>query len=238
MRGVNETIARMANTEENCKGRFWEGRFKSQALLDEVALLSCMAYVDLNPVRAGMAADLTESDYTSIQQRIHDYAKYKNVKSNDEETLMQRVERQREIKKELGLSNQSEAPLMPFDGSSSTNIHTALPFTREDYIALVDESGRCIREGKRGLIAANIPCLITRLGIDPDAWLDHVRQFGRRYGPCAGAMARIVEFAESLGKCWGKGLSISGSVYACSLDHSRGSQAGQNGQLEGIVGNP
>ena len=42
MRGVNETIARMANEEENCKGRFWEGRYKSQALLDETAVLSCM----------------------------------------------------------------------------------------------------------------------------------------------------------------------------------------------------
>ncbi len=67
MRGVNETIARLANSEENIKGRFWEGGFKSQALLDETALLSCMAYVDLNPIRAGMQQDLVDSDFTSIQ---------------------------------------------------------------------------------------------------------------------------------------------------------------------------
>ena len=79
MRGINECVARMANEEENCKGRFWEGRFKSQALLDEVALLSCMVYVDLNPVRAGIEATLVEIDFTSIQQRLHDYSKHASV---------------------------------------------------------------------------------------------------------------------------------------------------------------
>jgi hypothetical protein len=56
MRCLNETIARRANEEDQCTGRFWERRFKSQPILDEAGLLACCVYVDLNPVRGGIAA--------------------------------------------------------------------------------------------------------------------------------------------------------------------------------------
>ena len=67
---LNERIARRANAEDGCKGRFWEGRFRSQALLDEVALLQCLAYVDLNPVRAGISQNPLQSEHTSIKRRL------------------------------------------------------------------------------------------------------------------------------------------------------------------------
>ena len=69
-RCLNEHIARRANAEDNCKGRFWEGRFKSQPLTTEAALLACSVYVDLNAIRAGSAKTPETSDYTSVQDRI------------------------------------------------------------------------------------------------------------------------------------------------------------------------
>ena len=213
MRGVNEKIARMANEEEKCKGRFWEGRFRSQVLLDDAALLSCMAYVDLNPIRAAIENDTFASDFTSIQQRLYDYVKYKKTKNTTEKKLCKRIQKQKNSEKEQKLDALKKSPLMPFSGSAHTDIHYALPFTREDYFDLVDMTGRIIREDKKGFISHKIPTVVSRLGINPDKWIEHVKHFSQRYSALAGSPDKLKTVIEPKSVKWVKGSQTKLSAY-------------------------
>jgi hypothetical protein len=69
-RFLTESIARVANREDKTTGRFWDGRFKMQRLLDEWAVAACLVSVDLNPIRAGITTQLSESQHTSIFERL------------------------------------------------------------------------------------------------------------------------------------------------------------------------
>lgn len=70
MKCIKEPLARMANREDDCRGTFWEARFKSIAILDEEALLTTLAYVDMNVMAAGMAKTPEESAHTSVKARV------------------------------------------------------------------------------------------------------------------------------------------------------------------------
>jgi len=182
MRALNEHIARTANSEDRCKGRFWEDRFKSQALLDERAVLACMAYVDLNPVRAGIAETPETSDYTSVQQRAQALAR---PPKGQKETVRPRL-----------------AP-MANDGSErppSAKTICGVRFT--DYLELVDRTGRCLRKGKRGTIAPSARPILDRLGIEHDAWMHHMAAHRTYLARALGATEAIRQFAEAIGQRW------------------------------------
>ena len=70
MRCLNESIARRANREDDCTGRFWQGRCYTKAIPDERSVWACMAYDDLNPLRAGMADRVEEGEYMSLNRRL------------------------------------------------------------------------------------------------------------------------------------------------------------------------
>ncbi len=163
MRCLNESIARQANEEDGCTGRFWEGRFKSQALLDEVALLACMAYVDLNPVRANMAATPEESIHTSIRQRIH--------------ALMQH--------------NTQPANLLPFVGNHREAKPKGLLFSLADYLELMDWSGRAIREDKTGHIDSVQLPILQRLGLEGRSWVELTLSFETLFHSLVGQPERV-----------------------------------------------
>ncbi|MBO9482244.1 transposase [Salinisphaera sp. G21_0] len=185
MRCLNEYLARLANKEDECKGRFWEGRYKSQALLDEVALLTCMAYVDLNPIRAKIAATLETSKHTSIKERIESYDSANGKKQ--------------------------KAHLKPLKAQGQ-NPDQAIPYPLSSYFELVDWSGRIVCKGKRGRITDDVPPILERLGIDPNAWLETMR-WNNRFHLAVGKLSSLKAYAESTGKYWVHGMSVSGALY-------------------------
>jgi REP element-mobilizing transposase RayT len=188
MRVLNESLARQANAEDDCTGRFWEGRFKSQALIDEQALLAVMAYVDLNPVRAGMAETPETSDYTSIQERLGFVPIA--VHLADEGLLLAEP-----LKPEPLVSASStpaalpQAMLMPFDATARTT--WAVPFGLQDYVELVEWTGRLVHPAKRGAIAAAQPEILARMGIDGEAFIELSAHFLKAFGSAVGAPEQL-----------------------------------------------
>ena len=193
MRCLNEHLARRANKEDNCKGRFWEGRYKSQALLDEAGLLTAMAYVDLNPIRAGIAKTPETSDFTSISERI------KAIKRN--------------IKKQK--PSTATIPLHPFHVSHAKD-DPAIPFVLSDYLELVDWTGRAIRDGKRGHISNELPNILIRLNIDAHAWQQAMQPHGNVFGRAMGQLDTLRLHAKTLGQAWVKGVAHSQGLFGSS----------------------
>ncbi|NKB99208.1 MAG: transposase [Pseudomonadales bacterium] len=70
MKMLKQPIARRANLEDDCTGHFFDQRYYSGALLSEAAVLSAMAYVDLNPIRVKIASSVEGSKHTSIRARL------------------------------------------------------------------------------------------------------------------------------------------------------------------------
>ncbi|MCF6258648.1 MAG: transposase [Gammaproteobacteria bacterium] len=202
MRCLNESLARQANTEDNCTGRFWEGRYKSQALLDEQALLTCMSYVDLNPIRAGINPTPETSDYTSIQARIQTY---QNTTSSPEQNQAQ------------SHSSPTSVKLTDFIRDEHKDQPEGIAFSYLDYLELVDWSGRAIRDDKAGAIADNLPPILDRLGIEQQGWLDMINHYDQRFFRAVGAMDKLKQFAHRLGQCWMKGQSADKCVYKQTL---------------------
>ncbi len=178
MRCLAEPIARAANREDICKGRFWEGRFKCQALLDDDAVLAAMAYVDLNPVRAKICDTLEASAHTSARVRLT------------------------EIERE---SAAAERPLAPITGNRGLSV---LRMTQAEYLNLVDYTGRQIRADKRGAIEGPAPAALVRLGCRPETWTRQVLAVKSDYSRAMGAVECLIDKAAAMGQCWLRGLAL------------------------------
>ena len=211
MRCLNEFLARRANCEDGCKGRFWEGRFRCQRLMDTGAMLACMAYVDLNPVRAQIADGLEDSQFTSVYDRVmaqRARVRLKAVESISDPTL----EQQRQIEREV--SRQSEADwLLDFSDASS-------PFTDVDveyYLSLVEWTGRTIRADKPGSIPVELERVLDCFGIDARHWASNVRSYGSLFYRIAGKVEQLLGYAQRRGQEWFCGQPGSERLYGARM---------------------
>jgi REP element-mobilizing transposase RayT len=166
MASLSEPIARQANKEDGCTGRFWEGRFKSQALLDDAAVLSCMAYVDLNPIRAKIANTPETSNHTSIQKRTKAIQQHKRQPHK----------------------------LLPFVGNPRQDMPQGIAFSLQDYCELVDTTGRIIRADKVGAISSAHSPILSRLGLTIEQWITLTTEFEQQFCYAAGAEQMMQAF--------------------------------------------
>jgi len=247
MRCLAEPIARRANREDRCSGRFWEGRFKCQRLLDESAVLACSVYVDLNPIRAGIAETPESSSFTSAYERIQARAATGDAAADgmlagktgaggdgslhgQQATLHgQQVGRAtvgRATRKTGGhgetpragwlspveLQGEAVAESRPAAGRASDK--GFLPLNLDQYLELLDWTGRQARPDKRGQIPAELLPILQRLRLSSETWVETVLNFGRWFRLAAGRVDSLAAEAARRGRRWLQGVSHSRAAFA------------------------
>ncbi len=161
MKCLNEPIARRANAEDECAGHFWEARFHSQPLCTEQALLAAMAYVDLNPVRAGVAESPETSEFTSIRARTCPEAA----------SFPERTTEKLPMPPTGSNSYLCIKPLQRFmDDATGTDGEKPVPIARADYLTLIDVTSRVAVPGKRGAVDPSLMPILDRLKLSDKEW--------------------------------------------------------------------
>lgn len=187
MRCLNEPIARRANKEDECTGRFWEGRFKSQPILDETGLLACCAYVDLNPVRAGIATTPEDSDFTAIQQRLHELTTHAVPEKND-----------------VPSPNSQHQPvqlrprLYPFSDTPGIAQDKCLPYRSREYMELLDWTANNIHAKTER--QNETPPILERLGFDNTSFTQAMQAHAMGHGSAIGKLEQLRKYAQVMHK--------------------------------------
>jgi REP element-mobilizing transposase RayT len=183
MRLLNQRIAQRANREEEESGRFWQDRYRAIRLLDEEALISCMAYVELNPLRAGLAERIEDSPHTSIQRRIEGARSQPPRDSGG---------RRDAFLAELTLGRADASSDQPSgDNGSRCSNRGVLPMSLESYLELLDWTARHVAPGKAGITPKKTPPVLQRIGLEPENWIELVECFDQSFYLIAGCPHRM-----------------------------------------------
>lgn len=210
MRCLNEWIARRANHEDECSGHFWEGRFRCQALVDEGAILACMVYVDLNPVRAALASGLEDSCFTSVYDRLNARRAEERLRALgplERPTQAQRREMDRETEK-----ISAAAWLAPLSQTKPFGLSLDL----DRYLDLVQWTLRALPGSQPGDVPMAVERVLDRFSLDAQRWAENVAAYGSLFHRIVGRSERLAEEARQRGQRWFRGQAGSRRLYGQS----------------------
>ena len=192
MKCLCERIAKKCNEEDGVTGHFFEGRFSSNRILDEVGLIICGVYIDLNKVRAGTSLTPEDSEFTSAFDRI-------------------RGRMARRSKAGRAAASSFDGWLTPihlegddqgYPAGQRASDKGVLPFSLDEYLQVLDWTGRQLRPDKRGSIPTDLPPVLERLGLQEKAWLACIRDFKRLFKTAVGSASSLARHAQRLGQQW------------------------------------
>jgi hypothetical protein len=171
-------------------------------LCDEAALLACSVYVDLNPIRAGECATPETSPHTSAKRRIDERQRELSA-GNGVEPVAQMVERS-PADWLARLTLDELAP--PGDQTSLSGRRASdkgfLPMSLDDYLSLLDWTGRQMVSGKRGAIPTHLEPILERLGMNSASLVQLATGFGELFRRVAGSDRSVRREAARRHRCW------------------------------------
>jgi len=175
---INQSVACRANKEDDCKGRFWESRFSSQAILDHAALVRTLCYVDLNPVRAKSSSNPTQSRFTSINLR----------RSNPRNCL---IPFEADTNEPVGKVYENK------------NITCSIPLTLDLYCQILEWTARGLKTGDAKLKNNTASAYLDNQGFSQTKWLSAMSsRRGRWHQKALGSVDRIKAYCRSIEQRW------------------------------------
>ena len=183
MKELKQFVAQEINKLEGVPGQLWAGRFKAKRIEDPAALVEVMAYVDLNPFRAGLCETPEAGRHTSLSARLG------------------WLHREREESSAAAATAGAPAPpaegwLLPLDAAASQRrcgeavagrrsggvAVVAAGLTLPLYLKILDGISRRLKHGRRRM-DASAASLLDRLGVDAE---ELTRRVVARCGPAGG----------------------------------------------------
>ena len=196
-----ENVARRSNQEDGVTGKFFEQRYQLRDLADEIAILVCGIYVDLNQTHAGEALTPEDSRYTSAYDRVQGRnALAARDQKDPEQGIVQRDRWLCDLTLDDGSNvdvSQDVCSKTPWRASDTG----LLPVSLDDYLTLLDWTGRQVRTDKKGSIPSNLAPILQRLQINSDNWLETISEFDSRFTHVVGRVESMSKAAVRMGQC-------------------------------------